>query len=57
MISKVRQQNVRSILFDNLANLVQTLQEDVIDFASRDGNVLDERLGRQDQVMQTLLGL
>lgn len=57
MVAEMREQDVGTILLDNLANLVQAFQQDVINFAGSNCDVLDKGLGCQNQIMQALFCL
>ena len=56
-VSKRRKKHIGAVRLDDLANLVQTLQQDVVDLAGSDVHILDKRLGCHDQVVKSLLCL
>ena len=57
MVPEMRKQDIRPVLLDDFANLVQALKEDVVNFAGRDCHILDKGLGGQNEIVKTLLCL
>lgn len=55
LASKLREQNVRTVRFHHLADLVQAVQEDVVNLVRVDNDILDVDLHAHDQFTQLLL--
>jgi hypothetical protein len=53
--SKRWQQNVRAVVLDDLAHLVQALEDDGVNLGVSDHDRLHEDLGGHDKIVQTLL--
>ena len=51
------EKHVRAVGLNDFANLVQSLEEDVVNLAGGDLHILDECLGCHDQIMKPLLRL
>jgi len=56
-VAERRQKHVGAVGLNDLANLVQTLQQDVVDLAGSDVHILYKCLGCHDQIMESLLCL
>lgn len=54
-VTKRRQKDIRAIGLDDFADLVKSLQKDVINLASSHVHVLDESFGGHDQIVEPLL--
>ena len=57
LASQWREQHIRSIGFHHSSNLVESVQENAVDFVAIKNHILHKKLNAADQLTQLLLGV